>query len=128
MSGKDESIFSIGALRSTEAGKDIMKQGLLRSKGYKQFNQYKEKTEEEFGPFAKRFVESLHKAIESDQTPALTIQKFADEVGTTELVLGPPVLPDVKARLSKPAVLQDRVMRILNSNFVKMTFPVFNAL
>ena len=128
MSGKDESIFSKEALMGTQAGKDIIKQGLLRSKGYKQFNQYKEKTEEEFGPFAKRFVESLHEAIESDQTPALTIQKFADEVGTTELVLGPSVLPDVKARLSKPDVLQDRVMRILNSNFVKMTFPVFNAL
>lgn len=128
MSGKDESIFSKEALMGTQAGKDIMKQGLLRSKGYKQFNQYKEKTEQEFGPFAKRFVESLHKAIESDQTPALTIQKFADEVGTTELVLGPSALPDVKARLSKPDVLQDRVMRILNSNFVKMTFPVFNAL
>lgn len=128
MSGKDESIFSKEALMGTQAGKDIMKQGLLRSRGYKQFNQYKERTEQEFGPFARRFVESLRQAMESDSTPALTMQKFADEVGTTELVLGPSILPDVKARLSKPDVLQDRVMRILNSNFVKMTFPVFNAL
>lgn len=128
MSGKDESIFSKEALMGTQAGKDIMKQSLLRSRGYKQFNQYKEKTEQEFGPFARRFVESLRQAMESDSTPALTMQKFADEAGTTELVLEPSVLPDVKARLSKPDVLQDRVMRILNSNFVKMTFPVFNAL
>lgn len=128
MSAKDESIFSKEALMGTQAGKDIIKQGLLRSKGYKQFNQYKEKTEQEFGSFATRFVASLHNAMESDPTPALTVQKFADEVGTTDLVPGPSVLPDIKARLSSPDVLQDRVMRILNSNFVKMTFPVFNAL
>ena len=128
MSGKDESIFSKEALMGTQAGKDIIKQGLLRSRGYKQFNQYKERTEQEFGPFARRFVESLRQAMESDSTPALTMQKFADEAGTPEFVLEPSVLPDVKARLSKPDVLQDRVMRILNSNFVKMTFPVFNAL
>ncbi|HKX80850.1 MAG TPA: hypothetical protein VJL54_01210, partial [Nitrososphaera sp.] len=35
---------------------------------------------------------------------------------------------DLKSRLSSPEVLGDRVKRILNSNFVKMTFPVFNAL
>jgi hypothetical protein len=35
---------------------------------------------------------------------------------------------DIKARLSSPEALGDRVKRILNSNFVKMTFPVFNAL
>jgi hypothetical protein len=30
--------------------------------------------------------------------------------------------------LSKPELLADRVSRILNSNFVKMTFPVLDAL
>lgn len=128
MSGKDESIFSKEALMGTQAGKEIMKQGLLRSKGYKQFNYYKEKNTQEFEAFVKRFVKSLHQAMESDQSPALTVQKFAEEVGAVEMVPGPSVLPDVKVRLSKPDVLQDRVVRILNSNFVKMTFPVFNAL
>ncbi|MEO9362533.1 MAG: hypothetical protein ABI348_01410, partial [Nitrososphaera sp.] len=128
MSGKDESIFSKEALMGTQAGKDIMKQGLLRSKGYKQFNQYKEKTEQEFGAFAKRFVMSLHAAINADGSPASTMQKFADEVGTSELVPDAGSIADIKARLSSPDVLQDRVARILNSNFVKMTFPVFNAL
>lgn len=128
MSGKDESIFSKEALMGTQAGKDIMKQGLLRSKGYKQFNQYKEKTEQEFGAFAKRFVMSLHAAINADTNPASTMQKFADEVGTSELAPGAGNIADIKARISSPDVLQDRVARILNSNFVKMTFPVFNAL
>ena len=128
MSGKDESIFSMEALRSTQAGKDIMKQGLLRSKGYRQFNQYKEKTEQEFSGFAQRFVMSLHKAITADSNPTGTIKKFADDIGSQELALPDGSVQDVKTRLSNSDVLEDRVKRILDSNFVKMTFPVFNAL
>lgn len=128
MSGKDESIFSKEALMGTQAGKDIMKQRLLRSKGYKQFNQYKEKTEQEFCVFAQRFVMSLHKSITADSNPANTIRKFAEDVGSQELILPNSSVEDVKTRLSNSDVLGDRVKRILNSNFVKMTFPVFNAL
>jgi len=128
VSGKDESIFSKEALMGTQAGKDIMKQGLMRSRGYKQFNQYKEKTEQEFSGFVQRFVMSLHKAIAADGNPGGTIRKFADDVGSQELLLPDSRVTDVKGRLSNPDVLSDRVKRILNSNFVKMTFPVFNAL
>ncbi len=128
MSGKDESIFSKEALMGTQAGKEIMKQGLLRSKGYKQFNHYKDKTEQEFGAFAERFVTSLHQAIGSDPNPDLSMSRFADEVGSAEIVPESSALHDIKARLSSVDVLQDRVAKILNSNFVKMTFPVFNAL
>ena len=52
MSGKDESVFSKSALMSTKPGKQIMKQGLFKSKGYKQFNQYKEEFETKFPEFA----------------------------------------------------------------------------
>ena len=128
MSGKDDAIFSMEALRNTQAGKNIMKQALLRSKGYRQFNHYKEKTDLEFSAFAQRFVMSLDEAISADTNPAGTIKKFADEVGSQELSLPDGSVEDVKARLSNHDVLGDRVKRILNSNFVKMTFPVFNAL
>lgn len=128
MSGKDESIFSKEALMGTQAGKEIMKQGLLRSKGYRQFNQYKEKTEQEFSSFAQRFISSLHGAMKADENPSSTVKRFAEEVGSAELVPSAGDISAIKARLSDPAVLSDRVMRILNSNFVKMTFPVFNAL
>ena len=128
MSGKDESVFSKEALMGTQAGKDILKQGLLRSKGYKQFNQYKEKTENEFQGFAQRFVTSLHKAISADPRPGATMKTFAEEVGSAELVPEEGQLDSIRSRLSSPEVLGDRVKRILNSNFVKMTFPVFNAL
>ena len=127
MVGKDDSIFSKEALMGTQAGKEILKQGLLRSKGYKQFSHYREKAEHEFQGFAQRFVMSLHKAIIADDNPSSTIKKFTEEVGSLELVPTDNVV-DIKARLSNTDVLGDRVMRILNSNFVKMTFPVFNAL
>src|SRR5918912_1474759 len=127
MVGKDDSIFSKEALMGTQAGKEILKQGLLRSKGYKQFSHYREKAEHEFQGFAQRFVMSLHKAIITDDKPSSTIKKFTEEVGSLELVPTDNVV-DIKARLSNPDVIGDRVMRILNSNSVKMTFPVFNAL
>ena len=128
MSGKDELIFSKEALMRTQAGKDIIKERILQSKGYKQFNHYKEKTEQEFPSFVQRFTMSLHKAVTADSNPPGTIRKFTEEVNSQELALSHSSVPDIKTRLSNPDVLADRVRRILNSNFVKMTFPVFNAL
>ncbi|MDQ3562514.1 MAG: hypothetical protein M3382_05910, partial [Thermoproteota archaeon] len=128
MSSKDELTFSKEALLKTHAGKSIIKERMVQSKGYKQFNHYKEKTEQEFPSFVQRFTLSLHKAITADSTPSDTIRKFVEEVGSQELVLPHSRVPDIQMRLSNPDILADRVRRILNSNFVKMTFPVFNAL
>jgi hypothetical protein len=128
MSGKDELIFSKEALLRTHAGKDIIKERMLQSKGYQQFNHYKEKTEQEFPSFVQRFTLSLHKAVTADSNPSKTIRKFAEETNSQELVLSSSSVPDIKMRLSNPNILADRVRRILDSNFVKMTFPVFNAL
>lgn len=128
MSGKDESVFSKDALMGTKPGKQIIKQGLFKSKGYKQFNHYKEITEKEFGNFASRFAKDLLAEIKSDSNPASTQQKFAEEIGTGELALEQSKIDSIKSKLENTDTLQDRVMRILNSNFVKMTFPVFNAL
>ena len=128
MSGKDEHIFTKAALLSTRSGKEILKRILLRENGYKQFTKYKQKYEKEFGDFTKRFLMSLHQRINSDSSPSATMKKFTGEVGSSELILDDTKLNDVKTRLSRPEILADRVQRILNSNFVKMTFPVFNAL
>jgi hypothetical protein len=128
MSGKDEHIFTKAALLSTRSGKEILKRILLRENGYKQFTKYKQKYEKEFGDFTKRFLMSLHQRINSDSSPSATMKKFTGEVGSLELILDDTKLNNVKTRLSRPEILADRVQRILNSNFVKMTFPVFNAL
>jgi len=128
MSGKDEHIFTKAALVSTRSGKEILKRILLREKGYKQFTIYKQKYEKEFDYFTKRFLMSLHQRINSDSRPSATMKKFTSEIGSSELILDDTKLNDVKTRLSRPEILADRIQRILNSNFVKMTFPVFNAL
>jgi hypothetical protein len=128
MSSKDDFVFSKGALMSTKAGKEILKQALLRERGYKQYNKYKLKYETEFEDFTKRFLLSLHQRITSDTSPSSTLSKFAEEVGSQEMELDSSKIENIKNRLSRPEILANRVQRILDSNFVKMTFPVFNAL
>ncbi len=128
MSTKDDVTFSKLGLMKTNSGKVILKQVLLQEKGYKQYNKYKAYSEKEFPEFTKRFLLSLHEQIISDPNPSSTMKKFVEEIGSPELALEEPKIQSVKSRLSKPEVLADRVQRILNSNFVKMTFPVLNAL
>ena len=128
MSGKDQSVVSKEALMSTKPGKQIMKQGLFKSKGYKLFNKYKEETENDFPNFTERFTQGLLNEIKSDPSPNSTQQAFADEVGSTEIILQASEIDPIKSKLENLDILKDRVLRILNSNFVKMTFPVFNAL
>jgi len=128
VSGKDQSVVSKEALMSTKSGKQILKQGLFKKKGYKLFNKYKEETETEFPNFAKRFAADLLKQIKEDSSPNSTQQAFGEEVGSSEIILEASQIDSIKSKLESPDVLQDRVLRILNSNFVKMTFPVLNAL
>jgi hypothetical protein len=113
---------------TTKPGKQIIKQGLFKKKGYKLFKKYKEEAENEFSNFAERFTNDLLNEIKSDTSPNITQQKFAEEVGSTEIILQESQIPEIKSKLEDKEVLKDRVLRILNSNFVKMTFPVFNAL
>ncbi len=128
MSGKDQSVISKEALMGTKPGKQIIKQGLFKKKGYKLFKQYKEEAENEFPNFAQRFTKDLLREIKADNSPNSTQQEFAKEVGSNEIILQESQIDSIKSNLEKPEILQDRVLRILNSNFVKMTFPVFNAL
>ena len=128
MSTKEGSVFTKSALMSTGSGKAILKQIFFRQNGFKQFNKYKQKTEQEFPEFTKRYLLSLHEIIVSDPTPSNTLKKFMEETGSAEFALDEQKINDIKSRLSRPEILADRVGRILNSNFVKMTFPVFTAL
>lgn len=128
MSGKDESVTSKDGLRTTKAGRNIMKSAFLKTKGYRAFNKYREDTKEQFPDFEARFAKSLLQEIKADDTPNDTQRAFADEIGTDGLLLPADQMDDVRMRLLNLDTLQNRVSRILNSNFVKMTFPVFNAL
>lgn len=128
MSGKDQSVVSKEALMSTKSGKQIIKQGLFKSKGFRLFNQYKEEAEREFPNFADRFTDDLLREIKSDPSANSTQKEFALEVGSEEIILQESEIGPIRSKLENRDVLKDRVLRILNSNFVKMTFPVFNAL
>lgn len=128
MSGKDQSVVSKEALMTTKPGKQIIKQALFKSQGFKLFNKYKEEAENEFPNFAERFTDDLLREIKADSSPNITQQKFAKEVGSTEIILQESQIDGIKSKLEDREILKDRVLRILNSNFVKMTFPVFNAL
>jgi hypothetical protein len=128
MSSKDENTFSNTALMSTKSGRLIIKQALLQEKGYKMYNKYKKLYEKEFPEFTKRYLLSLHEQIISDPNPAISMKKFVEEIGSPELGLDDSLIQSVRSRLSKPEILADRVERILDSNFIKMTFPVLNAL
>jgi hypothetical protein len=128
MSSKESKIFSKVSLMGTMSGKKIIKQVLLQEKGYKQYNKYKIQSEKDFSEFTKRFLLSLHEKLISDTNPKDTMKKFVEEIESNELSLDDSKIVAVRERLSKPEILADRVQRILNSNFVKMTFPVLNAL
>ncbi len=128
MSSKDESVFSKEALVSTKPGKDIIKQALFKSKGYRLFDRYKKEAENEFPKFTKRFAEDLLREIKSDKNSFETQEQFANEIGSKEIILEKSQINEVRKRLEDYGTLTDRVSRILNSNFVKMTFPVFSAL
>lgn len=128
MLGKDQSVFDKSILASTKPGKQLIRQKLFKSKGYKLFNKYKIETETNFVDFASRFTADMHKEITSDSLTSSTIQAFADEVNSDEMTLSSSEIEHAKQRLQSPESLKLRIDRILDSNFVKMTFPVFNAL
>lgn len=128
MSGKDRSVTSKESLMSTKPGKQILKQGLFKSKGFKLFDKYKKEYEADFAGFQKRFADDLYRLIKSDPDPNSTQQAFADELGSDEIILESSEIEPIKSKLDDHTTLYDRVVRILNSNFVKMTFPVLSAL
>lgn len=128
VSGKDPSVTSRDALLSTRPGKQIARQGLFKSKGYRMFARYRDEYEARFPAFADSLAAELHGMVTCDDDPATTQRRFAEEVGEESMALDPGMIDAVRGRLSDPEAVRDRVGRILDSNFVKMTFPVFSAL
>lgn len=128
MSSKDEHIFSKDALMSTHAGREIIKKAMFKSRSYNQFEYYKKYAEDSLNKFIERFATQLHDYIINDDNPKDSIDRFVKEVGSNELLLDEQKVKSIKKKLSDKNILIDRVYRITNSNFVKMTYPVFRAL
>lgn len=113
---------------STTAGRDILRHAMIKSKQYRQFQYYKEYTDTNLPIFIDRFTQELYNYIISDGEPEVTLKRFVNEVKSTDLMLDYTTINNVKKRLEDKNVLNDRVRRITDSNFVKMTYPVFRAL
>ena len=129
MSGKDDFIFSKINLLKTSSGRKILRKGILKDKGYRQFKKYVDLSKREYDDFVIRFQNDIYNIIKSDSSPITTHEEFVKEIGNSEaLRLDSKDFSIIKNKLMAEGQLSDRIKRILNSNFVKMTFPVFYAL
>jgi hypothetical protein len=129
MSGKDDYIFNKQNLLTTKSGRKIFNSGLIRDKKYTSFKFYINKSKKEYDGFVQRYKDGIYGLVKSDSSPIQTHRHFINEIGGThELELAPQEIESLKLKLEDPADLFDRINRILNSNFIKMTFPVFYAL
>ncbi|HKU83269.1 MAG TPA: hypothetical protein VJP58_04435 [Candidatus Nitrosocosmicus sp.] len=129
MSGKDDYIFKKQNLLTTQSGRKIFKSGLIRDNKYKSFKFYLNNSKKEYDGFVQRYKEGIYGLIKTDSSPLQTHRNFINEIGGThELELSSNEVEGLRLKLEDPADLFDRIDRILNSNFIKMTFPVFYAL
>ncbi len=129
MNGKDDFIFNKINLLKTSSGRKILRKGILKDKGYRQFKKYVILSKKEYNNFVIRFQNDIYDIIKSDSSPIITHEEFVKEIGNSEaLRLDSKDFSMIKNKLMTEGQLSDRIKRMLNSNFVKMTFPVFYAL
>lgn len=129
MSSKDDYIFEKRNLLRTPSGRKILKSGLVKDRGYNLFKYYLTESKIEYAKFVQRYKDGIHQLIISDQTPVETHNRFLEQVGdSTELQLDYDKILLFSNKMREKEIVFDRIDRILNSNFVKMTFPVFYAL
>lgn len=129
MSSKDDYIFNKSNLLKTTSGRKIIKSGLLRDKKYSLFKFYLDESKKEYNGFVQRYQNGIYELINSDTAPIQTHQEFINEIGgSKELELESKDIEVIKQKLDDPTELFNRIDKILDSNFIKMTFPVFYAL
>lgn len=129
MSSKDDYIFEKHNLIKTSSGRKILLSGIIKDKKYKLFRYYIAESKTEYAGFVQRYKDGMYDLIVSDKTPIETHQAFLKEVGDSEeLLMDNDKIILFSNKLNNREILFDRIDRILNSNFVKMTFPVFYAL
>ncbi|HEY0580152.1 MAG TPA: hypothetical protein VGC75_05545, partial [Candidatus Nitrosocosmicus sp.] len=123
MNGKDDFIFNKINLLKTSSGRKILRKGILKDKGYRQFKKYVDLSKKEYNDFVMRFQNDIYNTIKSDPSPINTHEEFVKEIGNSEVLrLDSKDFSIIKNKLMTEGQLSDRIKRILNSNFVKMTF------
>ncbi len=127
MSSKNDIVFKKESLLNTKPGQQIIKNRLFKTKGYEQFIKYQKESAIEFTKLSSKFTNDLSFLIKTDSNMYDTQQKFSDLYGS-EFELESSVIDSIRSKLTNITTLSDRVSRILNSNFIKMTMPIFMAL
>ena len=129
MSGKDDYIFQKSNLLRTSSGRRILTSGLLRDRKYSLFRHYLNQSKGEYIGFVQRYKDGIYQLINSDYSPIETHKAFIAEVGNSkELEIETEQISNIREKMTQRNIINDTIDRILNSNFVKMTFPVFFAL
>jgi hypothetical protein len=129
MSSKDDYIFEKVNLLKTPSGRRILKSGLLKDQKYSLFKYYLKQSKREYAGFVQRYKDGIYHLINSDLAPIETHKAFIAEVGNPkELELETNKISIIREKMIDRNTINDTIDRILNSNFVKMTFPVFFAL
>ena len=127
MSSKNDIVFKKESLLNTKPGQQIIKNRLFKTKGYEQFIKYQNESTIEFTKLSSKFTKDLSFLIQTDPDIYNTQQKFSDLYGS-EFVLESSAIDSIRSKLTNVDTLSDRVSRLLNSNFIKMTMPIFMAL
>ena len=126
MRGKDDYIFQKSNVLRTSSGRRILTSGLLRDRKYSLFRHYLNQSKGEYIGFVQRYKDGIYQLINSDYSPIETHKAFIAEVGNSkELEIETEQISNIREKMTQRNIINDTIDRILNSNFVKMTFPVF---
>ena len=127
MNSKNNIIFRRESLLTTKSGKKIIAHRLFKTKGYEQFINYQNESIKKLLKFTTKFTNDLSNLIQHDTNIYDTHKQFSNSYGS-EFIMDKQSMDFIKIKLGNMNILKDRVSRILDSNFVKMTIPIFMAL
>jgi hypothetical protein len=126
--GKDDFVFNKSSLIKTSSGRKILLEGSLKTQGYKQFKYYRDLANKEFPIFTNRFTNQLRQEIISDKDPTTTLKSFCSAIGDDTFLLDDKKAYQIRTKIVNDDYLLECIKRLLNSNFIKMTFHIFYAL
>ena len=121
MSSKDDFIFEKRNLLKTSSGKNILKKGIFKDKGYIQFKRYVDLSKKEYAGFALRYENDVFTLIKSDPDPITTHKEFIKEIdGSKDLQLSPDSLIALRNKLLGNNNLSDRIKENGQTKYQKL--------
>lgn len=101
----------------------------LRSKAWKQFLFYREKSKDRLQSFHRKLLKELHQKIKNDENPYGSASSLAEELGFTELNYNTrKEALQAKERLEDEKLLEERLYQLEETKFIKTTAPFFEGI